>query len=1326
METLGPINVEFLLNSAEFKSDSKKVQDEINGIGDTAEAMSSKAAARMKIIFSDSAKEIADYQNQINDASNRTGPLVESKGIEEVRRQLEALVSAKAQVEDFFASGRISAEQYEEALQKVRVSEEQLRKAMNDETPVSQGASQETVVLDEKVKKLMAVSDEYRGVLESGMMAYEKLGPASKRLVLQLTDMDQEIRVVGQAQADLNKRFEEGTVDAIAYGNAMAALNLREAELKGNIKEATQGLKDQSANFDKMDKGLQKVNRNFSSFTYSAQQGLSGLANNLPNLVEEVIRMDAATKQLNAQGQKTPSVFKQIVSGVLNWQTALVVGIGIIISYRKEIAEWVKGLFSAKKPIEDFVKSQNAINEAFKGSEVKGAIKEIIDLKSSLDLAKKGMIDQKTVIDQYNESIGSAGKEAKTLADVEQGMIDNADKYVKATLFKAAALAAQEEIVKEMLELAKEQQRIEDDLTKQPEKISRSSSYAGGGMGAPIFSDRQIAIAEEKDLQKEQKENLKLQDEKIKKGSELVQKLKEQSLATGLNLFDAKGKKNILDTRGDLLKKIAALDAEYSRKSFSKDEEELQALRDKFSKVRSLVDAWNADPKNRANRIDLAGLDGAEAGAIRDLAYRQETGALKSRLNEEKEIYKEFARVKADFGIEEAERRYKGELDISKTYLQRIQEEYSKLSSIEPSQLTGGQGERLKFLQDELAKEEGQQLKQYDALLKGLKTYNEERLLTIEQYEEKRRQLIAKGDDGAAAELDRLHKIEMDDLDDKNVEKLESYKELQKGIEALSVKAAQSLVQRVKNMLTTEVMSEELRAEIERLISEFESDINQIKLENIFKISGAIGVLGASLQNLGKLSGKSGLEEIGGLLAGIANGLEDVFVSFDKDAKDIDKVIAGVSGLIKIIDMLGSAASLRREKEQEYFLSMIGLQNQYNLSLNEQIRLQSILGESVFLKDFEGRIKDGLKSITVANDEYQKAIDSLSSGMAKSGQRNAIDWKNVGQAAGSGAAVGAAIGSVVPVIGNAVGAVVGGIVGAIAGIFGGKKKVDNFLPILDEYPELISQTESGIVKFNKALAQSLIANNLVSEETKQILNNIIEWEDALEAARAQIKEVISELAGGLSNDLRNALVDAFKNGENAAIKMGETVDKVLENILSQLIFNRIFSDAFAKLEEEMASSLDAGGDNNWIDDFERFFKTASGLSDDFNKAMEEAMAAAGNAGFNIFKPEGDTEKQKGLTGAIRRELTEATGSELAGLFRGFFDVSKRSFQVSESMLSVEKQHYEATLEGLNYWASIDRNTQNTVEKLDEAVTELKSIVKNTKPGQSGRDLGLDG
>lgn len=67
----------------------------------------------------------------------------------------------------------------------------------------------------------------------------------------------------------------------------------------------------------------------------------------------------AAVKAGETDLKAVPSVGKQVLSSLLNWQTAIVAGITLITAYRKEISEWVGSLFKAKNATVDLLSAEN-------------------------------------------------------------------------------------------------------------------------------------------------------------------------------------------------------------------------------------------------------------------------------------------------------------------------------------------------------------------------------------------------------------------------------------------------------------------------------------------------------------------------------------------------------------------------------------------------------------------------------------------------------------------------------------------------------------------------------------------------------------------------------------------------------------------------------------------------------------------------------------------------------------------------------------------------------------------------------------------------------
>ncbi len=1093
-----------------------------------------------------------------------------------------------------------------------------------------------------------------------------------------------------------------------AYANAINKLKKEVATLG----QKAPSLQPMKRGFDGLGNSINMITRDLPAFTYGAQMGFMAISNNIPILADEIGRLTARNKELLASGQKTKPVWKQVLGSLLSWQTALSMGIVLLTVYGKEIGEWIGGLFKGKEAIDEVAERQKALNEGLKSSEYKKATRNILELSTKINLAKRGLYDKNKALKEYNETLGKTVGKVNNLGEAENWLIKNKDEYVKMMMYKAAASKMIERSADELIKQRELEAKPKDEHLSFWDNVlaNMAAQTPAGGDNVTLDVDRYERILAEKS-KKNLEEALDESENKVKSFQQIYEGLvadaEKLSKKIGYTENPTPEATKVVNSRKQLLDKLANLDREYAVKSYAKDEQELQALRTKFDKIRAEVLRFNANPENKL-KINGAQLDSLQQKAESNLLYRQETKRLSDTLKEQKKLFENYENYKTKFGKEKADERYKNSIGEVKNYGDFLNAEIAKLQN--GNELTGVEKERLQLLLNAQKQYNDEQQQLYDEQLADLITYDQKRKSWIEKFNEDYAKLVADGDKEAAEQLKTQHTEQLNDLDDSQAKKIQSYKALFSGLIKLSKKELKVVLANAKKMLKVAKMSDELRTKITKQITEIEKLLNSKDLDNISQIVKGIGQLGEAFLNLGESIGNSGLADMGGLLSGLSSNIDNILVAFDDSASKADKISSGIAGVVTVIDTIASASAQRKKAEEDYYYAVLDLQQQYNLSLNEQLRIQSELNESVFLKDYVGRMKDSLKALHNANKEYNKSLKELiDKGQAKNGLRKKVSWKNVGKAAGGGAAVGAAIGSIGGPIGAAIGGAIGAVVGAIGGLFGGKKKVPKYIHILKEYPELIQKNKKGELELNKALAEQLKAKKLVNKETEQILDNLLKWDDAVKKSREQIKGVISELAGKLSSNLKISLVEAFKSGGDAAIEMGKTVSEVLEGILASLIFNKIFNSAFEELEKEMAKSQDVGGDGNWVDDFGRFFDKSKRLTDDFNEAMKAAQKEAKEHGFNIFEKTPGKDKNS-LKGAIRG-MTEQQADLLAGQFGGL-----RLTQLDTN--KILKSSHLATMQKLSVSIKVQQdiefNTRQTARNTSGLKRGLSSIERAVK------------
>jgi hypothetical protein len=438
-----------------------------------------------------------------------------------------------------------------------------------------------------------------------------------------------------------------------------------------------------------------------------------------------------------------------------------------------------------------------------------------------------------------------------------------------------------------------------------------------------------------------------------------------------------------------------------------------------------------------------------------------------------------------------------------------------------------------------------------------------------------------------------------------------------------------------------EAPTEAIALEIERVklkIKELNAELEKMPKAKFQEMLSGFQKITSALGNLGGT--------VGEIFSNISREVDSISESFERGKSETKDYLGGISsaisGVVEVINMVSSASEERKRKEKEFYNAALEFAHEYTLALNEQLRLHSELSDSVFITDYQAKINSGFEAMAESTSKYEEALAKLSEGKAKTGLRNAIDWGNVGSGAAEGAAAGAAIGSIVPVIGTAIGAVVGGAIGAIAGLFGGKKKKETFGGLLEVFPELVDST--GNLK--KELAQSLINTNQLDDKTKILVQNALDWAEAVEAANEQIREVVADLAGDLGNNIRNSIVEAWKAGEDASKRMFEVAGESLEKFIEQLVYSTLFSDVFKDFGKELEASLKPDGDgdviDDVIDDYDRLMDRLNEREDLYVAALEAIRQRAGQRGFDLWRDKNDnTDPTTTLSGAIKGASQES-------------------------------------------------------------------------------------
>lgn len=536
---------------------------------------------------------------------------------------------------------------------------------------------------------------------------------------------------------------------------------------------------------------------------------------------------------------------------------------------------------------------------------------------------------------------------------------------------------------------------------------------------------------------------------------------------------------------------------------------------------------------------------------------------------------------------------------------------------------------------------------------------SEQRRLAIEKrYADLRNDLDARTADKKSEAylkaLKRINDAEKKELDDDSIDAIlgsKAYKELEHALALTKRNDTGKRLELLKKQLSEITKGTDEYLQKLQEVKQAEIDHKKHSLEAWSSIAGIVGDLGSALEGY-----EGAIGQIGGALSGLASAASRVSTTFANmddfqttDGKmSMEGYAAAAQNIISIITGIIGANQKRIEAERQFATERLGFENDYALQLNQN--LGNDYKKNPFYQDYEGMIKAGVDQYEDAFNKYQSAIDKLEEGRAKERQKNVVDGKTtlgmVGSGAAAGAVIGTAIGGWAMGIGTVVGTIVGGVVGLVSGLFS-KKKKDVYGSLMEQYPELVTETAEGWAELNVEMAKALITNNQVDDKTKQMLENAIALNEEMQNAKQQIQDTMVELTGQIGDNLRNALVEAFRAGDSAAQALHKTVSDIIADVTSKLLFSSLVGPVLDQLVDDMTKSLTTG-DGSIVDDLVRFDQYGMPAVESYFDGLSQLEEWAKNNGFDdIFGRSQGAETA--MQGQIKG-MTEETASVLVGQF----------------------------------------------------------------------------
>lgn len=228
---------------------------------------------------------------------------------------------------------------------------------------------------------------EERKILDGNAVANSNLTTYIQKLTVErakasriVADYNAQIAMGNKLTEEQSQELSQATAQFQKYDNAIKAgkKSIGDArEFVGQYERANTGLSN----------SINQIARELPAATFGFQTFALGISNNIPIAVDEIKNAVAINKELIAQGKPTVSVWKQVGSAILSFNSIMSVGLLLLALFGKEIANFTKELFGADTALETVTNRQKEFNKArLEGK--KDAQTDIIELRKYLAVVK--------------------------------------------------------------------------------------------------------------------------------------------------------------------------------------------------------------------------------------------------------------------------------------------------------------------------------------------------------------------------------------------------------------------------------------------------------------------------------------------------------------------------------------------------------------------------------------------------------------------------------------------------------------------------------------------------------------------------------------------------------------------------------------------------------------------------------------------------------------------------------------------------------------------------------------------------------------------------
>ncbi len=534
--------------------------------------------------------------------------------------------------------------------------------------------------------------------VEVEFLMKDKLTPGMNKAECEALELRNTVRLL---EAELERLRLAGetaapNLDQSANIAQIHALEKQLEELRGKLKllqeesESVQvtpaDIPNAQRQFNGLHNSIQQMAREMPSLAMGPQMFFMAISNNLPIFTDELARARKEYDELQKSGKKGTPVWKQVLSSLFSWQTAMTTGIMLLVMYGDEIWDWTKNLFSAKKGVDEFNISLKEMTEIEKDGRAR-MVRTRFELKSVIDEIKNftGSKEQeKAKVEELNRKYGESFGYYQTLSQWYDALIQKSEDYVQSLFLQAKV----QNLVKKASEV---DEKIAEAEAKDESEFDTWWGY--GGKVDRFFSSDQSYKQNNNGRWKKKEEIERLKSEYngyILAAENLTKerlKLEQKSGIGGHIDPNQSGKnpeaeaKQRLATERRLAQDLAVLQAENRKEEIDRmqagTEKKLAQIEYDYNARKEEINRQEADWKRENKEAGLSTGDNGLTREQQDALEKARASNTESRKKAETDVYREEAEAMRDY-LKEYGTFQQQKLAIAEEYAEKIRKAQSQ------------------------------------------------------------------------------------------------------------------------------------------------------------------------------------------------------------------------------------------------------------------------------------------------------------------------------------------------------------------------------------------------------------------------------------------------------------------------------------------------------------------------------------------------------------------------------------------------------------------------------------------------------------------------